>query len=131
MVASDTFAELLREQFAPLSRITMRRMFGKTGVFCEGVMFGIVTENSLYLRVDDENKEAFKEQRAIRRSTTRRAAAPSISPGGSPSGCSRPEEFVAWARAEPQSDFANNPACSKANWFRFIKALTNDPPRPQ
>ena len=53
MVASDSFAEFLREQLAPLGRITLRRMFGKTGVFCDGVMFGMVTDNMLYLRVDD------------------------------------------------------------------------------
>ena len=61
MVASDSFAELLREQLAPLGRITLRRMFGKTGVFCDGVMFGMVTDNMLYLRVDEQNREAFKE----------------------------------------------------------------------
>ena len=38
MVASDDFAEFLREQLAPLGRVTMRRMFGKTGVFCDGVV---------------------------------------------------------------------------------------------
>jgi DNA transformation protein len=36
MVASDSFAEFLREQLASLGPVTMRRMFGKTGVFCEG-----------------------------------------------------------------------------------------------
>jgi DNA transformation protein and related proteins len=61
MVASDTFAEFLREQFAPLGRVTMRRMFGKTGVFCDGVMLGMVTENTLYLRVDDQNRGTFEE----------------------------------------------------------------------
>src|SRR5271169_2258999 len=61
MVASDSFAEFLREQLAPLGRVTMRRMFGKTGVFCGGVMFGMVTDNMLYLRVDDHNREAFEE----------------------------------------------------------------------
>src|SRR4051812_45220907 len=45
VVASDSFAEFLREQLAPLGRVTMRRMFGKTGVFCDGVMFGMVTDN--------------------------------------------------------------------------------------
>ncbi len=30
MVASDSFAEFLREQPAPLDAVTMRRMFGKT-----------------------------------------------------------------------------------------------------
>jgi DNA transformation protein len=61
MVASDSFAEFLREQLAPLGRVTMRRMFGKTGVFCDGVMFGMVTENMLYFRVDDHNRAVFKE----------------------------------------------------------------------
>jgi len=61
MVASDGFAEFLREQLAPLGRVTMRRMFGKTGVFCDGLMFGMVTDDTLYLRVDDHNRAAFKE----------------------------------------------------------------------
>jgi len=61
MVASDSFAEFLSEQLAPLGRITMRRMFGKTGVFCNGLMLGMVTDNTLYLRVDDDNRAAFQE----------------------------------------------------------------------
>lgn len=61
MVASESFAEFLREQLAPLGPVAMRRMFGKTGVFCDGVMFGMVTENMLYLRVDDGNRAAFRE----------------------------------------------------------------------
>src|SRR3982074_2553419 len=61
MVASDSFAEFLREQLAPLGRLTMRRMFGKTGVFCDGVMLAMVTENTLYFRVDDQNRAKFKE----------------------------------------------------------------------
>ena len=61
MSASDSFAEFLREQLAPLGRVTMRRMFGKTGVFCDGVMFGMVTDNTLYFRVDDHNRATFRE----------------------------------------------------------------------
>jgi DNA transformation protein and related proteins len=61
MVASDSFAEFLREQLAPLGHVTMRRMFGKTGVFCDGLMLGMVTDNVLYFRVDDGNRDAFKE----------------------------------------------------------------------
>jgi DNA transformation protein len=61
MVASDSFADFLREQLAPLGRLTMRRMFGKTGVFCDGLMFAMVTDDTLYFRVDDHNREAFAE----------------------------------------------------------------------
>jgi DNA transformation protein and related proteins len=65
MVASDRFAEFLREQLAPLGRLTMRRMFGKTGVFCDGLMLAMVMENTLYFRVDDGNREAFAEAGAF------------------------------------------------------------------
>jgi DNA transformation protein and related proteins len=65
MVASDSFAEFLREQLSPLGRVTMRRMFGKTGVFCDGLMLGMVTDNMLYLRVDDHNREVFKEAESV------------------------------------------------------------------
>jgi DNA transformation protein and related proteins len=65
MVASDGFAEFLREQLAPLGRITMRRMFGKTGVFCDRLMFAMVTEDTLYFRVDDDNRAVFKEAESV------------------------------------------------------------------
>ncbi len=101
MVASDTFADFLREQLAPLGRLTMRRMFGKTGVFCDGVMFAMVTENTLYFRVDDQNRATFKEA----------ASFPPLN--YEKKGCTidlsfwrvperlfdEPDELVAWARA--------------------------------
>ena len=65
MVASDSFAAFLSEQLAPLGRVTMRRMFGKTGVFCDGVMFGMVADNTLYFRVDDDNRTVFAEAAAV------------------------------------------------------------------
>ena len=65
MVASDTFAEFLQEHLAPLGRVTVRRMFGKSGVFCDGVMLGMVTENTLYFRVDDDNRATFREAEAF------------------------------------------------------------------
>jgi DNA transformation protein len=40
-------------------------MFGKTGVFCDGLMLGMVRDDTLYLRVDDQNWAAFKEAEAF------------------------------------------------------------------
>src|SRR5215207_9395932 len=65
MVASDSFANFLREQLAPLGRVTVRRMFGKTGVFCDGLMFAMVTDDTLYFRVDDDNRDAFAEAKSF------------------------------------------------------------------
>ena len=65
MVASDSYAEFLRENFTPLGRITLRRMFGKSGVFCDGVMFAIVADDTLYFRVDEKSRTAFAEASAF------------------------------------------------------------------
>ena len=100
MVASDSFADFLREQLAPLGHITMRRMFGKTGVFCDGLMLGMVTDNTLYFRVDDHNRAAFEEAAFFpplnykKRGTTIDLAfwrAPERL-------FDEPDEFVTWAR---------------------------------
>jgi DNA transformation protein len=64
MVASDSFVEFVREQPTPLGRLTMRGMFGTTGVFCNGLMFGIVTDDTLYFRANDQNREVFKEAKS-------------------------------------------------------------------
>src|SRR5436305_9612745 len=61
MGASETFAELLCEQLARRGRVAVRRMFGKAGVFCDGLMLGMVADNTLYFRVDDDNRAAFHE----------------------------------------------------------------------
>ena len=65
MTATESFAEFLSELLAPLGRITMRRMFGKTGVFCDGAMLGVVSDNTLYFRVDEGNRTLFKEAEAF------------------------------------------------------------------
>ena len=65
MVASDSFAEFLREQLEPLGHVTLRRMFGKTGVFCDGLMLGMVRDETMYFRVDEENRDTFKEAEAF------------------------------------------------------------------
>jgi len=64
MTATPSFADFLREQLAPLGHIALRRMFGKTGVFCDGVMLAMVADNTLYFRVDDHNRAAFHEAAA-------------------------------------------------------------------
>lgn len=37
-----------------------KRMFGGFGVFLDGLMFGLIADNELYLKVDDENKSRFE-----------------------------------------------------------------------
>ena len=101
MVASDAFAEFLREQLAPLGPITFRRMFGKSGVFCDGAMLGMVTENTLYLRVDDLNRETFSEAAAYPPlNYAKKGSSINLAFWRVPDRLfDEPEEFVVWARA--------------------------------
>ncbi len=101
MVASDSFAEFLREQLAPLGGVALRRMFGKTGVFCDGVMFAVVADNMLYLRFDDANRAAFEEAlSAPLLSYEKKGATIDLAFCRAPERLfDEPDELVAWARA--------------------------------
>jgi DNA transformation protein len=101
MVASDDFAVFLREQLAPLGRVTMRRMFGKTGVFCDGLMLGMVTDNTLYFRVDDHNRTIFEEAEAFPPlNYEKQGRTIDLSFWRAPERLfDEPDDFVTWARA--------------------------------
>jgi DNA transformation protein len=101
MVASDSFAEFLREQLGPLGAVTMRRMFGKTGVFCDGVMLAMVRDNTLYFRVDDDNRAAFKEAESFPPlNYAKKGGSIDLSFWRAPERLfDEPDELVAWARA--------------------------------
>jgi DNA transformation protein and related proteins len=101
MVASEGFAGFLRDQLAPVGRITVRRMFGKTGVFCDGFMLGMVRDNTLYFRVDDDNRVAFKEAESFPPlNYEKRGGAIDLSFWRAPERLfDEPDELVTWARA--------------------------------
>jgi DNA transformation protein len=100
MAASESFAEFLREQLAPLGRITMRRMFGKTGVFCDGFMLAMVRDNTLYFRVDDGNRAIFREAASFPPlDYAKKGGTIDLSFWRAPERLfDEPDEFVAWAR---------------------------------
>ena len=100
MVASDSFAELLREQLSALGHITMRRMFGKTGVFCDGLMLGMVRDDALYFRVDDLNRGAFNEaETSPPLNYEKKGSTIDLSFWRAPERLfDEPDELVAWAR---------------------------------
>ena len=101
MVASDSFAEFLREQFAPLGRVTLRRMFGKSGLFCDGLMFAMVRDDLLYFRVDDHNQATFQEARSFPPlNYEKKGSTIDLAFWRAPERLfDEPDEFLTWARA--------------------------------
>ena len=101
MVASNAFAEFLIEQLAPLGHVTLRRMFGKSGVFCEGLMLGMVRDDTLYFRVDEGNRATFEEARASPPlNYAKKGATIDLAFWRAPERLfDEPDELVVWARA--------------------------------
>jgi DNA transformation protein len=59
MAVSESLVALLQEHLEPLGRITFRRMFSGAGVYCDGVIFGLILRDTLHFKVDDGNRAAY------------------------------------------------------------------------
>lgn len=60
MAISPEYRDFVQELLAPLGPVSIRRMFGGGGVFYDEVMFALIADETLYLKVDDETRPAFE-----------------------------------------------------------------------
>jgi DNA transformation protein len=56
------FTDYLHEVFENFGTISVRRMFGGEGVFRDGLMFGLVADETLYLKADQQCVRYFEER---------------------------------------------------------------------
>lgn len=54
------FVESLADVFEEFGFITSRRMFGGYGIYHDGLMFGLIADDELYLKVDELSKFEFE-----------------------------------------------------------------------
>ncbi len=54
------FVTYVVELMQSIGPVRARGMFGGHGIFCEGLMFGLVADSVLYLKVDKETESEFK-----------------------------------------------------------------------
>ena len=59
MSVSDEFIDYVIDQLAAWAEVSVRRMFGGAGLYCDGAMFGLIADDIAYLKVDDSNREDF------------------------------------------------------------------------
>jgi DNA transformation protein len=57
---SAQFQEFLVEQMAGFGPVTIRPMFGGAGIYHDGLMFALVYDEALYLKVDEAARSAFE-----------------------------------------------------------------------
>jgi DNA transformation protein and related proteins len=54
--------EFIRDLFAPFGPVTVRRMFSGAGIFADGLMFGLIIRDVIYLKADDTNRTDFERE---------------------------------------------------------------------
>jgi DNA transformation protein len=58
---SDDFVDYVMELLGPFGTVGARRMFGGHGVYLDGLMFALVSEDALYLKADEMNRVEFEQ----------------------------------------------------------------------
>ena len=58
---SDDFVDYVMELFGPFGTVVSRRMFGGHGLYLDGLMFAIVSDDMLYLKADAMNRVEFEQ----------------------------------------------------------------------
>jgi DNA transformation protein and related proteins len=57
---SVNFTDYLHDVFSRFAPIQIKRMFGGHGLFRDGLMFGLVADDTLYLKADGQSLEHFQ-----------------------------------------------------------------------
>jgi DNA transformation protein len=55
-MADNSFHDFVRELFAGVGRVEVKRMFGGAGAWCDGVMFLLIADDTIHIKVDDALK---------------------------------------------------------------------------
>ena len=58
---SEGFIDYVMELLGPFGTVRPRRMFGGWGVYLDGLMFAIVSDDTLYLKADELNRVEFEQ----------------------------------------------------------------------
>lgn len=56
---SDGFAAFVEDQLSDLDGVVAKRMFGGTGLYLDGVFFGIIYSDRLYFRVSEDTIDEY------------------------------------------------------------------------
>jgi DNA transformation protein len=100
MSASRGFLELLEDLLKPLGPISVRRMFGGAGIYCDGQVFAFVDDDQLFFKTDEAGRDAFEaEGMGPFTYTTKHGPGTLMSYWRAPERLLEdPDEMVAWAR---------------------------------
>jgi DNA transformation protein len=96
--------EFIRDLFAQFGPVTVRRMFSGAGIFRNGLMFGLIVRDVIYLKADDSSRADFERERCAPFTYTRGKASGRPSQHALPYWrmperlYDDPDELAVWAR---------------------------------
>jgi TfoX/Sxy family transcriptional regulator of competence genes len=62
MPVSQHYIEFIHDLLADFEPLRIKRMFGGAGVYSGDLFFAILVEDTLYLKVDDGNRDAYQDR---------------------------------------------------------------------
>jgi len=54
--------DFIRELFSPFAAVTVKRMFGGAGLYAGGLMFGLLFDGAIFLKVDETSIPDFERE---------------------------------------------------------------------
>jgi len=60
MKASPEYLNFVMEKLSAVGDIKSRAMFGGYGIFHEGLMFALISEDTLYFKVNESNRDMYQ-----------------------------------------------------------------------
>ena len=60
MKASSEYLNFVMEKLSPVGDIKSRAMFGGYGIFHQGLMFALISEDTLYFKVNESNRDMYE-----------------------------------------------------------------------
>jgi len=60
MSVSPSYKTFVLEQLQVVGTVTAKPMFGGVGLYCQGLFFGLIDDDTLYLKVDDATRPHFE-----------------------------------------------------------------------
>ena len=61
MACSTDFVQYISDQCSGAGEIAVKKMMGDWCIYCDGVLFGLICDNNLYIKVTEPGKELLKE----------------------------------------------------------------------
>ncbi|MGI9415782.1 MAG: TfoX/Sxy family protein [Hyphomicrobiales bacterium] len=100
MAVSGEFRDFVEDQLSGFGPVTVRPMFGGAGIFHDGLMFGLIADETLYLKVDDTNRDAFEAEGSEPMLYVKNGKSMAMSYWRLPERLYEdPDEMTSWARA--------------------------------